>query len=79
MIQSFQNNKKNLFWLEQSMVSILKINETTMTPEELIEVIRQRRNDSTLEDGVEQKIKEVEKTLNVIKVDSFMSVVLNVW
>jgi hypothetical protein len=41
------------------MVSILKINETTMTPEELIEVIRQRRNDSTLQDGVEQKIKEV--------------------
>ena len=41
------------------MVNILRINDTTMTPEELIEVIRVRRNESTLADGAEQKIKEV--------------------
>ena len=44
------------------MVNILRINDTTMTPEELIEVIRVRKNESTLEDGAEQKIKEVRKT-----------------
>ena len=46
------------------MVNILKINDTTMTPEELIEVIRVRRNESTLQDGAEQKIKEVCETPN---------------
>jgi hypothetical protein len=41
------------------MVTALKINDTTMTPDELIELIRARRNDSTLEEGVEQKIMQV--------------------
>ena len=42
-----------------AMVSVLNISDTTMTPDELVEYIRQRRNDSSLEAGVEQKIMEV--------------------
>ena len=43
----------------QAMVSVLNISDTTMTPDELVEYIRQRRNDTSLEAGVEQKIMQV--------------------
>jgi hypothetical protein len=49
------------------MVTALKINDTTMTPDELIELIRARRNDSTLEEGVEQKIMQVKYIRHIIR------------
>ena len=45
--------------LLQAMVTVLKLNDTTMTPDELVELIRQKRNESSMEAGAEEKIMKV--------------------
>ena len=43
----------------EAMVKLLKINDTSMSPDELIDYIKKKRTDQGLDEQVELKIKEV--------------------